>query len=116
MIKSKVVKLENISSNKIESEKNIKTNHIFSGQFRDWPKVGECFYLWAEDSPTLKVESKVPFEYGTKKIHNRPFYCVLITTKVIEIIGDREFKTLNSIYKIITLEDERDERIKIILK
>jgi len=41
MIKSKVVKLENISSKKLESEKNIKTNHIFSGQFRDWPQVGE---------------------------------------------------------------------------
>jgi hypothetical protein len=40
----------------------------------------------------------------------------LRTTPITELIGDREFRTLNSIYKIVTKEDERDERIKIILQ
>ena len=57
----------------------------------------QCFYLWPDDS-------------------SKEIYCILKTTTVTEIIGNREFKTLNSIYRIITLEDERDERIKIILE
>jgi hypothetical protein len=38
------------------------------------------------------------------------------TSIVSEIIDDRTFKTKNSIYKIVTIEDERDEKIKIIFK
>jgi len=93
MIKAKVIKLQNITD-KDESRMYVRTGDIFIGQFVDWPEVGMSFHLLGFD----EWESK------------------LRTTPVTELIGDREFRTLNSIYKIVTKEDERDERIKIILE
>jgi hypothetical protein len=91
MTKAKVIKLQNIS-NRDEENMQVRTGDLFEGQIKIWPEIGECFYLWDGN------------QY------------VLVTTPITELIGDREFKTLNSIYKIVTKEDERDERIKIILQ
>ena len=77
---------------------NVRTGDIFIGQFVHWPEVGMSFHLMGFDG--------IRDEWDVK----------LRTTPVTELIGDREFRTLNSIYKIDTKEDERDERIKIILE
>ena len=97
MIKAKVIKLKNIS-NKDETNMYVRTGDIFIGQFVHWPEVGMSFHLMGFDG--------IRDEWDVK----------LRTTPVTELIGDREFRTLNSIYKIVTKEDERDERIKIILE
>ena len=88
MIKAKVVKLQPLPD-KDEKVMYVKSGDIFQGSFKDWPKVGESFVLW------------------------RGMGIELRTTEVKEIIGDREFKTLNSIYKIVT---DRDETIELILQ
>jgi hypothetical protein len=97
MIKAKVIKLQNIS-NKDETNMYVRTGDIFEGQFADWPEVGMSFHLlgltFIRDEWDIKLR----------------------TTPITELIGDREFKTLNSIYKIVTKSDERDEQIKIILQ
>lgn len=95
MIKAKVFKLKNISD-KDEINMQVKTGDIFSGQFVHWPEVGMSFHLFNENLGFPEIE--------------------LRTTPITELIGDREFRTLNSIYRIVTKEDERDERIKIILE
>lgn len=91
MMKAKVIKLQNIAE-KDESLMYVRTGDIFEGQIKTWPEIGECFYLWDGNQYVLR------------------------TTPITELIGDREFKTLNSIYKIVTKSDERDEQIKIILQ
>jgi hypothetical protein len=98
MIEAKVIKVKNISD-RDEKEMWIQTGDTFYGKITKWPEIGESFYL---------------FENGNS-IDSR-YDVSLRTTPVTEIINDREFKTLNSIYKIITKSDERDERIKTILE
>jgi hypothetical protein len=98
MIKARVIKLQNIS-NKDETNMYVRTGDVFEGQIMTWPEIGESFYLW---------DGKACYDFSNQY--------VLRTTPITELIGDREFKTLNSIYKIVTKEDERDERIKIILQ
>jgi hypothetical protein len=88
MIKAKVVKLQTLPD-KDEKVMYVKSGDIFQGSFKHWPKIGESFVLWRGMSIELR------------------------TTEVKDVISDREFKTLNSIYKIIT---ERDETIEFILK
>jgi hypothetical protein len=92
MIEAKVIKIKNISG-KDEALMWISTGDIFYGKINKWPEIGESFYLIEDNS-----------RYSLR------------TTPVTEIINDREFKTLNSIYKIITKSDERDEKIKNILE
>lgn len=99
MIEAKVVKLKNISD-RDESTMWIQTGDVFSGVIKNWPKVGESFYLFSN--------TRIPTGW-------RPDY-ELRTTPVTEIINDREFKTLNSIYRITTKSDIRDEKIKTILE
>lgn len=94
MIEAKVIKVKNISD-KDEKEMWVQTGDIFYGKINKWPEIGESFYL---------IENDSKYAYSLR------------TTPVTEIISDREFKTLNSIYKIITKSDERDERIKTILE
>jgi hypothetical protein len=91
MIKAKVIKIQTLPD-KEEKNMYIKSGDIFHGSFNTWPEIGKSFQLWNDWTIELR------------------------TTQVTEIISDREFRTLNSIYKIVTQEDERDERIKIILK
>jgi hypothetical protein len=94
MIKSKIIKVNNISTTFSEKEMVVKVGDILTGYFINWPNLGESFTLYEE-----------PDGSG-----------VLTTSTVTEIIDNRTFKTRNSIYKIVTVEDERDERIKIILE
>ena len=94
MIDAKVIKVKNISD-KDEKLMWVQTGDIFYGKINKWPEIGESFYL---------IENDSKYAYSLR------------TTPVTEIISDREFKTLNSIYKIITKSDERDERIKTILE
>lgn len=88
MIKAKVIKLKTLPD-KDEKIMNVKSGDVFEGSFENWPEVNKSFVLVNGISGGLR------------------------TSTVVEIIGDREFRTLNSIYKIVT---ERDEKIKIILE
>lgn len=89
---SKLIKIESFQED--QSLLNIRRGDILEGYFIVWPVVGYNFYLLTDKCG------------GGGSI---------ATTTVTEIINDRTFKTKNSIYKIVTLEDERDEKIKIIL-
>lgn len=93
-IKAKVVKLENISSNKIAY---IDVGDEFFGYFTKEPSIGEYFTLYNDKADKLSDFIK------------------LRTTEVKEIIDDRTFKTKNSIYKITTLSDERQDKLNTIL-
>ena len=93
-IKAKVVKLENISSNKIAY---IDVGDEFFGYFIKEPTIGEYFTLYNDNANKLSD------------------FINLRTTEVKEIIDDRTFKTRNSIYKITTLSDERQDKLNTIL-
>ena len=95
-IKAKVVKIENISDTQI---RYIEVGDEFVGFFSKKPTVGEFFTL-----------------YNDSKLAHFSDFIHLRTTEVKEIIDDRTFKTRNSIYKITTLSDERDDKIDSILK
>lgn len=92
-IKAKVVKLQSIS-NKIGY---IDVGDEFVGFFLENPKVGNFFTLYDENSEKFSD------------------FIQLRTTEIKEIIDDRTFKTRNSIYKITTLSDERDDKLNSIL-
>jgi hypothetical protein len=68
--------------------------NIFTGWFFIWPELNENFTFWEDD-----------------KYYTSPIY----TTKVLEIIDERRFRTMNTIYRILTVEDERDNKIDNIL-
>lgn len=96
---AKAIKIESFQDSKILQ---VKKGDILDGYFFNWPVVGESFVIYTCSTENLY---KSP----------APVYPVF-TTDVKEIIDDRTFRTKNSIYKIVTIEDERDEKIKIILK
>jgi hypothetical protein len=83
----------------ITKERDLRTDggsNFFEGQKFDaffWrlPEVGECFYF---------------LEKGASKI---------CTSEVVERIDSRTFRTMNSIYTIYTLEDQREDKIIEIL-
>lgn len=91
--KAKVVKLQSIS-NRIGY---IDVGDEFVGFFLEKPKVGNFFTLYDENP------------------ENFSDFIQLRTTEIKEIIDDRTFKTRNSIYKITTLSDERDDKLNSIL-
>lgn len=93
---AKLVKLESLSSD--DKYAYVKNGEVFSGYFYDWPEIDHSF-IFIRDASSNRFSSSSP----------------LSTSMVKEIIDDRTFKTMNSIYKIITLEDERDDKIRIIL-
>lgn len=86
----KLIKLEQVSQVPPGYTITVKVGDVHSGKMKDWPQIGESFTI------------------------EKGLY-LFKTTPVSEIIDDRTFKTRNSVYKIVTLEDERHERIKIIL-
>jgi hypothetical protein len=88
-IKIKLVKLNHISSTISEKNIRVKVGDINEGFMTFFPVLG------------------IPFDLDQGQL-------IFRTTDVQEIIDDRTFKTKNSIYKIVTLEDEREERIKIL--
>lgn len=97
--RAKVIKIESFQEGKVLQ---VNKGDILTGYFFYWPVVGKSFIIYTCLSENI-YKSPIPVT---------PIY----TTEVKEIIDDRTFKTKNSIYKIVTLEDERDEKIKIILK
>ena len=101
-IKAKVIKESDIRSDFQKSFKDAHMNEgdVYHGWFSHWPEVGSCFILY-----------KTPFN----KFDGIYLDISLTTTIVSELITDRIFKTKNSIYKIITIEDERDSKIDNIL-
>lgn len=108
MIKAKLIKLEDIRPDheKLKSPKigilrlNIITS--YDGYFNDWPVLGKTFTFipWAAEKEAVGVD-----------VDMYPIY----TTDVIEILDNNVFKTKNSMYKILTIEEERDSKIEKIL-
>lgn len=93
VIEAKVVRLKNISS-KDESTMYVQTGDVFTGFIIRWPEVGESFCLY----------------------NNKGNNYELRTAPVTKKINDKEFETLNSIYRITTKADIRDEKINNILE
>jgi hypothetical protein len=96
MIKAKLIKLESISDLP-EDKIFVKESEVNEGGFYNWPIVGNSFMFIRPNGESFS--KRLP-------IH---------TSTVEEILDGRTFKTKNSIYKIVTQEDERDEKIKIII-
>jgi len=80
----------------------IKEGDVLEGYFTKWPDIGGHFQF------NVKIDLKTPFPSISHE--------VITTSKIMEVIDDRTFRTKNSIYKISTLEDERDEKIKIVIE
>ena len=111
---SKLIKIESFQEGRVLQVKkgDILNGYFFEdvkdtfssymGSWSSWPTVGRSFLFYV-CSPENIDNSPAPVE-------------PIVTTMVTELIDDRTFRTKNSIYKIVTLEDERDEKIKIILK
>jgi hypothetical protein len=96
MIKAKLIKLKSIGDLS-EDKVYVKEGQVIDGEFYTWPKVGKSFMFVRPNGK--RFSERLP-------IH---------TSIVSELIDERTFKTKNSIYKIVTQEDERDEKIKIII-
>lgn len=90
-MKGKLIKLKTLQSG---NNLFIKEGDVNIGNFSYWPEVGTSFIFIQENGQSL------------------------LTSEVINIMDKdkRQFKTRNSIYKIVTVEDERDEKINIIIK
>jgi hypothetical protein len=96
MIKAKLIKLKSIGDLS-EDKVYVKEGQIVNGEFMIWPIVGDSFTFFRP--------------HGERFSERLPIH----TSIVSELIDERTFKTKNSIYKIVTQEDERDEKIKIII-
>ena len=89
MLKSKLIKLKSLQHD--QQFLIVKEGEVVEGTFSSWPTIGDRFMFIA---------------------YNNPIW----TSAVQEIIDDRTFKTKNSIYKIVTIDDERDNKIQIIFE
>lgn len=101
---AKAIKIESFQENGLMAKYrlHVKKGDILDGYFYKWPVVGDSFVIYT-CTPDHIYNSPAPVN---------PVY----TTIVKEIIDDRTFRTKNSIYKIVTLEDERNEKISIIIE
>lgn len=97
---AKAIKIESFQED--NNRLLVKKGDILYGYFYKWPVIGESFVIYT-CAPEYIYKSPA---------HVNPIY----TSEVKEIIDDRTFKTKNSIYKIVTLEDERDKKISIIIE
>lgn len=97
-IKAKVIKRKDIRQDYQKSFKKAfaEEGEIFNGYFSTWPEIGGNFTFWEFKS---EVDLFFPFT----------------TSSITEMIDNRTFKTKNSIYELITLVDERDEKIDILI-
>lgn len=95
--KAKITKIESINADGYE---NIKEGDEFSSIFYEWPKVGDNFIFHEQLSKNGISTMLSP----------------TVTTTVVEIIDDVTFKTKNSIYRIYTRDQEREDKINNILK
>ena len=92
MIPARVIKLKNIKEDK---KSLIDEGQIFEGVLFDWPELDKSIYLYRK------------FEHS--------YQTILTTTMIKEIINKNTFVTRNSIYKVITKEEEREELLSSIL-
>lgn len=92
IIPVKVVKLKNIKEDILSL---ISEGQVFEGVLFDWPELDKSIYVYRE--------------------FRQSYQTILTTTKVSEIIDNNTFATRNSVYKVITKQDERDEIISSIL-
>jgi hypothetical protein len=101
---SKLLKIDTLTD--LGNKVHIKNGDVLSGYFTKWPTVGRSFQF-IESTKVVHT-----WNGNIESIINMPIQ----TSCVIENIDDRTFKTENSVYKIITIDDERENRIKIILE
>lgn len=98
---AKVVKLENVS----DRIGYIEVGQEFSGFFTELPQIGQVFTLYNDNAQKL-----------IRPWASASDYIRLRTTAVREIIDDRTFRTKNSVYKITTIADERNDKINNLLQ
>lgn len=108
MIKSKLVKLANVSVITDQSRIKVKVGDVFEGYFNNWPLIGTSFYFYEKYVKKAAIDNSCSEDIDT--------YRSIQTSIVSSIFDERTFKTNNSVYKIVTVEDERDEKIKLILE
>jgi hypothetical protein len=102
-IYAKITKIESLNiSNSIWTCDLI--GHERSGYFYDIPEVWKPFIF----NESLMINS----HGGLQHTIDIPF----ITSTVSEILNSNNIKTLNSIYSIITVQEERDIKINKIIK
>jgi hypothetical protein len=91
IISARVIKLKNIRND----SSLIEEGEIFEGVLFDWPTLNQSIFLYR----------KFGHSYQT----------ILHTTKVSEIVDRNTFATRNSLYKVVSIQEERDEKISSIL-
>jgi hypothetical protein len=98
-IKAKLIKRKDIRDEFRKTFLSAYTDegYVLDGYFTEWPEVGSNF----------------KFHEFSDELHE---YFPLTTTFIVEMIDHRTFRTKNSIYELITLVDERDEKINDLLK
>lgn len=96
-IKAKLIKRKDIRDEFRKTPTYTDVGYILEGYFTEWPEVGLNFKF---------------YEFSDK-LHD---YYLFTTTFIVEMIDHRTFRTKNSIYELITLVDERDEKINDLLK
>lgn len=96
-IKARITKIESLNTDGYET---IKQGDEFTSVFYDWPKIGDNFIFYEQIYNNGKVTMSSP----------------IVTTSVHEIIDDVTFKTKNSIYRIYTKTQEREDKINNILE
>jgi hypothetical protein len=106
-INGKLIKVQSLQTKDEQQYITVKEGDIIEGFFLNWPIVGASFQMY-------KSDKRIKMRGGTSLTTTFPI--PIITTEVQSIIDERTFKTKNSIYKIITLEDERDNKIPIIIE
>lgn len=85
-------KLKKIKSHNISER--YQDGHLFIGWFYTRPNIGSRFYF---------------------TINNDSDGSLVSTSTVVEIIDQNTFRTENSTYHLITIEEEREEKINTII-
>jgi len=98
-IKAKLIKRKDIRDDIKKSflQAYSEEGHVSVGYFTEWPELGSSFRF---------------HEYSDELNE----YFSLVTTFVVEMVDHRTFKTKNSIYELLTIVDERDDKIDNLLK
>lgn len=84
-------KLTRVRTVSLRKNPYFEDGRVFVGYFTESPRIGRGFSFWQKNET--------------------PIY----TTEVVEIIDNFTFRTKNTIYHLITAEEERDLKIKNII-
>jgi len=90
--KAKITKIKSLN---YTTKEMINEGQQVDAYFYIWPKLHDTFIFY-----DMKYKFPVPIE----------------TTEVIQILDNKKFRTINSIYEIYTIEQEREDKINKILK